>query len=285
MSNTTTIYAVYTDAQLGALGWISGPTAILSFLSSFLIIQHVVRNSIKKGKSRTYDRMVFGLSLTDMISSAGIFASRIFYGVNRQPLPGEPSCTALAFAIVTAVGCSSLYNACLSIYFMLIVCFNVTDRVIAIYLEPTFHFLCIPLVLLTSVLAIFAEMYNPTGYQIGCWLNAYPADCKHDCERGEDWGWHIKQTSLGVFYAVSVTLVATNVMLYCKVRATEARSRESRVSQQPQRRTSTQKVAMQSFLFCIGFVLTYIFGGECLVSDFFAVSISDQLLKLIHSKL
>jgi hypothetical protein len=130
-------------------------------------------------------------------------------------------------------------------------------------------------------------MFFGTSPQNQCWPRVYPVGCTSDgvdgtpvCIRGDPWGHRFDVFSTFGFITTVVLLLATNIALYCSVRSTEQRSRryqpsisssnrlntlsteiradeDSRPFQQIFPKDKTKEVAVQSFLYCSGFLATY----------------------------
>lgn len=243
------------DGQQVALDAVYVPSAIMSFVCSLLVINHL-RWYKWDGSGRrnpTYLRLLCGLSVFDALSSAISFAA-VF--VTDYTL-GSSVCTAVPYLMASTLGASSVYTACLSIYFALATVFETKNRTIVSFYEPCFHFTCIAVPISLSTAGIWLEVYNPVSYADFCWLNPYPDDCNgEDCVRGGEYGWIWHNIANSFLFVSLGTIIITNLSIYVRVRGLE-----SRISRYQQREsTQSRMAATQSFLFCGGFVLTYIFS-------------------------
>lgn len=253
----------FSEGQQVAIEAVQATSAIVSFVCSLLVINHL-RWFKWDGSGRrnpTYLRLLFGLSVFDALSSAIAFASAF---VKDYDL-GSFACTAVPYMQASTVGASAVYTACLSIYFVLVTVVEAKNQSIASFYEPCFHFVSIAVPISLTTAGIWLEVYNPVSYLDICWVNPYPDDCSgEDCIRGGEYGW-IWHTIANSFIFVSFgTIIIANLAIYLRIRRIESRIRRFQVRET----TQSRMAAKQSFLFCGGFVLTYIFS-------FIVVGISD----------
>lgn len=269
----------YSDAQKLALNWSSAPSAFLSFVCSALIISHAFRSRARQ-KLTTYHRLVIGLSIFDIISSISIFSGSFFFQDMDEP---TSQCNVNGFLQFLSLFAAALYNTALSIMFLLIVRFDISDQVLQKYYEPIFHFVAIVPFFIIAVFGLFAQVYNPV-FGVACWLYAYPYNCIGDeCERGGEWAGRYQVLLVATFWVVGAILTLANISIYCKVRNTVNRSqRHLTASVRGSSNTSlnrgattpskSQQVARRSLLFCGGYGMVYCFG-------FFAdLTLSDENL-------
>lgn len=137
---------------------IGSTLAIVSFLASSALIFVIFRS--KQRLSTTYNRLVFGLSVGDILFSlslatfntmAPIDDSYYIWNVHGN----QASCSAQGF-VLFAGGCTGLYYSCsLNLYYLLIVRYQCTDRYIRSKIEPFLHGVPIAfaLILATTLLA------------------------------------------------------------------------------------------------------------------------------------
>ena len=83
----------------------------------------------------------------------------------------------------------AFYNAALSHYFYMLLCYRVSERDFAKKHEPYIHAVCLGFPIATSVAGLFQEIYGPSA--LGCWITPQPRLCsiKDDIEcESARWG-------------------------------------------------------------------------------------------------
>lgn len=257
--------------------------ALVSAVCSALIIQHVVRSlkHSRRQKNATYMRLVLGLSFFDVISSCVHFSNLfLFRGNVTEP---SPRCTTYVFLLAWSMGSSMWYNGWMSVFFMLIVVWEVKHRSIARYVEPTAHFFALFLNWGIGFAGLVLQTYNPDENADSCWVHPYPVSCEgfddeEQCledQRGGEAAGSIANFILFATLAGTVGIISMNIIIYIKVKTTERqnkrfwspelRRQETNASTDRNRKrrrkvSNAQKVASQSLLFCGGFIITYLFA-------------------------
>jgi hypothetical protein len=132
---------VNVDARINYLVFMPCVAAPVSIMGSFLILLTIYRSSQAGTKMTTYHRLSMGISIFDIIFSIG-------FALGPLPMPHElgfpgahgniATCSFQAFLL--QVGMASLsYSTMLMIYYVLMVCFNLTESTITKRAEPLFH--------------------------------------------------------------------------------------------------------------------------------------------------
>jgi len=176
----------------------------LSAISSALIIFIILRSQTKL--STIYHRIMFGMSLADLLSSISIALSTLpmpssmpkedeyLYSWGGTRIGNIYTCNAQGFFVSFGMSCTFGYNVMLCVYYACAIAFIMQEHTIKKYVEPIIHGLPILVGLVPSLFYLFAEMYNP---QIGnfvpqaswCSISRYPMHCDDDvveCIRGFD---------------------------------------------------------------------------------------------------
>ena len=138
----------------------------LSALCSAMLVAIMLRSST--GLKSTYHRLLFGLSVSDIAASlAHAFAS--------LPAPSETSyylwnargstatCSGQGALISFGWVGSSLYVACLCLYYLAVVRFNQSDRAISRLLEPMLHAVTLCYCFISVTVQLLNEQCNPVG--------------------------------------------------------------------------------------------------------------------------
>ncbi len=230
----------------------------LSVIGSSLVIYMVLRQKKASHSERpTYHRFLLAMSVYDLLQAA-------WQGLGAVPVPiwtggygsfgNTASCTALGFFVTLAMG-GWVYNAALSIYYVMVIRYGVTESAIARRFEPITHVLAFVISMGLGISGLFLTVFNaitPTP-EIGCFAWPYPDACYYDlatCERGRyygQWGW--------AFYALQCLCVAIvivgSAMLYATIRKQYLSSSRYASGESAQMRGRTRDVAWQAFWFAL----------------------------------
>jgi hypothetical protein len=242
------------DAQLTAAVLCPKFTAIASVVGSFLIIRDVIQT--RKNRSddlSTRHRLLAGMSVCDILSSSAWF-------LTSWPVPAdfpftiwnvgnERTCSAEGFFVHLAIG-TVIYNACLALYYLLVIRYEWKNDYIAKRVEPWMHFIAVGFALSTGVAGLALDLFNPVGY--GCGMTAYPRFCTQsyenkgptNCIRGDNARIYLVAFRLGPIFYIIVWLAVSMFLVYWKIRTIESGSSHS----QGQPGRLQQRFALQAFL-------------------------------------
>lgn len=176
-------------------------SALSSLFCGIWIVQEVLtdddrKRGIKK-RENVYNRLLMMMSLYDILYSIWNFAS-------TWPVPaGTPfvyeaigtqgTCVAQGFFLQFAGMAVPLYNAFLSLYYLLVIRFNVTENTLRKYVEPSMHAFAFIFAIGTGVAGLVLQLYNFAT--LWCWIAHYPLECNDsrgpdsgqaNCERGDN---------------------------------------------------------------------------------------------------
>ena len=135
----------------------------VSTIASTCLIVHILRSH--RGLSTTYHRLVFGLSVTDiMLSFVQALGSTMVPKEMNYFIPGAQgnttTCTAQGFVV--------LYNCSICLYFLAIIRYNKKDEYIRNKLEPWFHGISIIIPLVGGFIFMAMKAYN--AYESACFF-------------------------------------------------------------------------------------------------------------------
>lgn len=166
-------------AQLNSLIIVPMVTGSTSFIASSTLIVSILRSTQKL--SKIYRRFIFGLSAFDILQSLSQALSttmmpkwtKIWLAVGN-----DTSCDISAFLAVLGSCGSIVYSLSLTIYFLLVIKFDLKDRNISEKYEPFLH--AFPIIYASTVsITIYATgNYNPAGPV--CWIASEPLNCRDD---------------------------------------------------------------------------------------------------------
>ena len=180
--------------------------SLLSCISSTTIVIIITRSS--KKLTTTQNRLVFGMSCSDILSSLSMLFAPI--SMPRETpdawlaLGNITTCEVQAFVLTLGSTLAPCYNAALCIYFFLKIRHDVRDDIIAKKVEPFLHLVPITMIVAISIYSLCMSFFNPLDTL--CYLATDPFGCSitsdMECERGE-----------GVYQSVPVILLLATVLL------------------------------------------------------------------------
>jgi len=200
-------------------------------MGSGWIIVEVMTTKAKRHSA--YNRLLLGMSIVDVMSS-------IAYMFGTAPMtPGEgemawasgtiTTCTVQGFFIQLGLS-AQLYHVCLSVYYLLIVKFEVTADRIEKYFEPIMHITVLFFGLSTGFASIALELINNAA--LWCWIAPKPFGChpkwfmdtKDPCTRGEKA--HIYRIVFWYFplWSSLTVVFVLNIWIYLTVRRRERKA-------------------------------------------------------------
>mmetsp|Transcript_23323 Transcript_23323/g.50516 ORF Transcript_23323/g.50516 Transcript_23323/m.50516 type:complete len:357 (-) Transcript_23323:500-1570(-) len=207
-------------------------TAAASAISSITTIFLIV--CCRGRKKRTYHRIILGMSMCDLVASVAWFFT-------TWPIPrGTPgvygavgnqkTCSAQAFVAQFSIS-GVMYNASLTIYFVLVIVKNWKDDDI-VKIEPLLHANAIAWGLGTALASLSLTLFNPVSWD--CWISAAPLGCQeswnsHDgtttCVRGDNGSIYQWAFYYAPLWFVIVLVSCLMYWVYYTVRAQDRRMR------------------------------------------------------------
>jgi hypothetical protein len=149
--------------QINTRGIIRRTTGSVSTIASTCLILHILHSN--HGLSTTYHRLVFGLCISDIMSSFGFVLSSTMVPKEMNYLvPGAQgntaTCTAQGSLLTVGAHVSNLYNCSICLYYLAIIRYNKKDEYIRNKLEPWFHGISIIIPLVVGFILIAMKGYN-----------------------------------------------------------------------------------------------------------------------------
>ena len=200
---------------------------------SAVVTSSSLRSSKNDGKITTYHRMLFSISILDVIHSISSAFSTLLV----------PSYTNGTFAHGNTVTCTMqgalqqltptivIYLAMLNTYFMLKIRYNIADSVIQSKYEIWFH--AIPFLHFTStaIIGLSLRIFGPLLLtELGCWLDSY-CIVTNTCTRSgpifynhlDWWAWSFAY----IWLFICVLIVSINaILIYTAIRTQERRNEQ-----------------------------------------------------------
>lgn len=242
--------------------------AALSILSSSYIVMDSLRRRRRHRDRSTYHHLLIGLSVNDVLMSAGLFTSTWFMPADTPNVFGAvgtiASCEAIGF--VEQAGLAAvLYNGSLSFYYLFRIRYGWSaDRIRRI--EPALHLVPIVPAMSTMVACLALDLFNSGLFD--CWIAPYPQGCTEtwragytDCERGDNaslyqWVFDVIPKWLSVLL-VTANMFFTHRAVLQQERST-LRFRPSEDGFHPPKPKIARRLARQSYLYVGALWLTYI---------------------------
>mmetsp|Transcript_35562 Transcript_35562/g.86171 ORF Transcript_35562/g.86171 Transcript_35562/m.86171 type:complete len:622 (+) Transcript_35562:45-1910(+) len=260
----------------------------LSIIGSSYIVYNLsgTRQNRKKIQRSLFNRLLFGLSVADIISSISMLIGN--WAMPKRP-PGDPdeyvvsqafwdalwpgasgndaSCTAQGFFIHIGVMGSTFFTTFVAVQTLGLVRYNWT-RIQMNKVEKVFFGIAIGQPLITATAAAAAGFFNPTNTGF-CWINMNPVFCNEEKERGplidaycedrvraKNWFlWHMLFSMAWVYLALAV-IAFSMISLYRVVRAQERRVSRSRLTAQDSERQ--RKILIRGMLYISIYLLIWI---------------------------
>ena len=194
------------SAQQYALVLLPKFSGSVSMTFSCLILYTVV-NKIRRGSSQVYDRLIMGMSITDLLGSFWMFmgswpippSSGVLWAVGNRA-----TCNLQGFFTQGATIASAIYNASLTFYFVLII-LKQWKRPLLEKNEWCFHIMPWGWGLSTGFAGIFLKIYNSAN--LWCFIAESP-----DEDRGHNANLFRMLFFYGPLYLL-VLIVTVNVLL------------------------------------------------------------------------
>jgi hypothetical protein len=170
-----TIWPLASSRQQQALAWAPRLTCLLSILGSCYILFDIGRLK----RRNTYHRLIFAMNIMDLVAL-------LAWIMTTWPMPAgtlgvagamgtQRTCNVQGFFSQLSIS-TVLYNACLVIYFMLVIRWGWTEqRITESRWEYYVHFVCLGMGMGTAIASQLLGLYNPSGWQ--CWIASSPPGC------------------------------------------------------------------------------------------------------------
>ncbi|KAG7342891.1 hypothetical protein IV203_020836 [Nitzschia inconspicua] len=184
--------------QKAVLAVIPKITSILSLLGSGWIIIEVLTDTSgpRPKRQHPYHRLLFAMSVYDVLESIWNFASTwaIPKGTNGVvwALGTTATCSAQGFFLTLSVAVP-IYNALLSLYYVLVINYRYSDDALKRWVEPAMHAVAGGWAFFTALYSAFSGLLNNAN--LWCWIAPLPQGCKDsrrygeeaNCVRGDNW--------------------------------------------------------------------------------------------------
>jgi len=137
-------------------------TGGISCLASGYIVQHVLMSP--KRCSKTYHRLLLGMSVNDMVGSA--FGCIV--GSSPLLMANQRACSTMAFLAQAGYLASPLYQGSLATFYLLMIVYGWKERRIRLIVEPWCHLLPNALAWGSAITALCLKLYGFAHWT--CWI-------------------------------------------------------------------------------------------------------------------
>ena len=297
------------NISLTRAGWIIPTvTGSISLFASSLIISIIVRSD-RNRITANYHRIIFCMSLADVVSSLAVALTTIpmpvdvneVYNFDGIAYGTTITCDIQGVAYVFGTIFVFLTNGYLTLYYLLTIRYNVSSRVVSQFLEPCALIGSLAVSIAFPMILLKNEMINPVPFISWCNTGNYPYDChldeEVDCIRGREapattW-WFLGFTLCGtLFHLISLTVIVLTVYKREKLQETASSSRQTRGdqesqeiggAQQGQRYNEATTIAKQAIMYFAAYVTTQSFVPN--LASRSNTSVTLQILSIIFKPL
>ena len=232
----------WTRHQQIALAVVPKCSAFMSFFGSCWIVSEVLFDEQKKvGKiANVYSRLLLGMSFFEALESIWNFQSTWPIPVGTDGVYGAIGntqyCVAQGFFLQLGLAVP-MYNASLSIYYLLVIKYNLSDSQLQRRVEPYMHATAISIPFSTAMACVALNLFNNAN--LWCWIAPYPLDCADtarfgtdgNCIRGDNAWIYRWSFYFAPLWSCIITAIVTMMVVYKTVRFTDVRSLKYRKPQ------------------------------------------------------
>jgi hypothetical protein len=252
-----------TRTQYGALVVVDNGAAFLSLLGSLLIC----RTSWRK-RTKLYHRLLFALSASDVLSSAGLVLHPWLMPRGTPNLVwavgNSSTCQAAGFMFVVFLLLVSFYNCLLSMMFLFTVRYKWKDEDIHKHLETPAHVVAFVIPLFIGVSGIVSGSFKPTIFVNTCWIGSCSIDQLYrdgSCPPDEvTYGWVLGWVSVAMLSINTIVAVVSTILVYrtvqSHIRSIHTHEFDGDVNVQMQRRK--KEVANQAVAYTVIYCNSYV---------------------------
>lgn len=187
-------------------------TAGISTVASFLLVVFICWSPT--GLQSPYSRIIFGLSLADVLQSLGVLVAPFAAPdapINIFGMGNEQSCEAIGFFTILGSLAVPWYTLHLTYYFLKRVKYKVTPKDFAKKEEKWLHILIWTYSSAVAIYALAKGQINPTRGGSMCYITASPVGCiDKECTRGAGAN---KTTAFTVIASVVTIFIALFLVL------------------------------------------------------------------------
>jgi len=195
----------------------------VSVLSSIILIVIILRSTV--GLSSTYHRIMFGMSIADVVSSTAMALTTlpmpkdmIYTQFEVLHIGNTQTCEAQGFFAMQGNNAAFLYNVGLCVYYFFSIWRKMTDDQIRKCIEPVIHLCCILIPTVLATCGLLYDTINPSPYHAWCTVTFYPWFCtskdRETCAlRGTDFRIELARYIACIVYAMGFVIIVLSLSL------------------------------------------------------------------------
>jgi len=269
-------------------------SGVISALSSSFVIYFITRSR----NFEPYHRIIFFMSVCDLITSIAISLTTIPMPVDVHeiyPFQGGAygnvrTCEAQAFLIIVGLALTVFSNCALNIFYVCTIRYGMNENTVKTRLLPILLVIAFSIALPLGTVPLAWDFLNPWPYEPFCTMGSYPADCNKDseidCIRGgisKKSEWMIFGSVLlltGINFALVVISLISVIMTIFKTERTirrikKANNGEDAPNANDEQNWNNTRFALRLALMYIGaFLITWVWTILALANIFFQLPLS-----------
>ena len=196
-------------------------TGCISSVASLTLIVSILRSNQKL--TTVYCRLIFSLSLFDILQSIcqALSSTPMPAGTQLGAIGNETTCNLQGFFNVLGMCGTGLYTLSLTVYFLLVAKFEISEVKIKKFAEPFLH--AIPLLYSFIVSIYIYATNNYTALDRSCWIGPKPLNCEDDPEveclsGGNSYTLMLIVNIIPVFFVFVINYIIL-AMIWCHLRS------------------------------------------------------------------
>jgi len=262
---STTCGKIYATSIVIAYAVLNASSGMLSFIGYSVIIYIIFRGGRRK-LARVYNRLLLALSFIGLLNSVALALSFLPAPKDLECSIGIgniSTCTFQGFLLQFSLAIPA-YTAMLSIYYLIVIIYNVPEDKIAKRFEPFMHFFAVVPTLSGGIFAAAKKLF--LSHAAHCWIsqNACEGDCTKN-KYGDGLWLVVASMAWGIFN--TIVIVVCSLLIYCKVRRRAVavrkylgQSKQDGMDENRRRNKVDDAVnqsSKQAILYAVGHILTY----------------------------
>eukprot|EP00980_Cylindrotheca_fusiformis_P003714 scaffold823_cov86-Cylindrotheca_fusiformis.AAC.1 len=224
----------------------------LSILGGFIIIHRIFKN----GQTRSYDRLILGLSCSNTIVALACIMTPFLLPeeTSQRPWAGGNDVTCSVLGWFTQLGFLAIwYNGMLSYYYLATLKYTISAEDFAARFEPYIHSLAPFFFLFTASAGFPFGAFTEYRLGMGCWIGEFPKGCEatNNCVNNAAIGWMFGGIVF-VFTAISLPVINLVICVHLK------RSLRLEDFHTASQKAYIRRVAIQGFLYVVTCFVAYL---------------------------
>jgi len=261
----------FSHSEINILSWVARTTSTMSFLGSFSLMYMILSDRQRK-LAKPNHRLMLGLSIFDCIQSAAYATTTLSIPVDSGyygAMGNDASCKAQGFFLILGM-CVPLYNASLSILYILTIRYRMHTTDISTKVEPYLHATSVLVPLTVAIIAVSRGTIE--AGQTVCYVSWGP----------ESVVWIYVGAGI-IFLCLLITIYSMAAISYTVLQQQRRMRRYSITTTQNRSRINESKdTIIQALLYASAFILTFIFPISAWLARNEDIFILEVLSKIFY---